>query len=266
MEWTGSVVGWYGLLAPEIMEVLEASPSKPSVSSVVLMMISRYFNNITTCNLKKKSLSFLLTHDASCGSRSTLCSMWGWKWMEKANQTVRFSQPPDGQTAAAEGARHEAGENPLEVRLNVRQPCPVSGWLITQRLSKLSGVITLLGGSLVQTPLHPQTVPASSAALGKNTERFAAAAVRISAHCGPEGPRESRAERYCEVPNSLYAAPSQSTLTLLAVDAGRACLRPSEDCTFLCGLHDRICARETILQQPGTRIQSEPQWQNSVPL
>lgn len=37
-EWTGSVVGWYGLLAPEIMEVLEASPSKPSVSSVVLMV------------------------------------------------------------------------------------------------------------------------------------------------------------------------------------------------------------------------------------
>lgn len=34
---TGSVVGWYGLLAPEIMEVLEASPSKPSVSSVFLM-------------------------------------------------------------------------------------------------------------------------------------------------------------------------------------------------------------------------------------
>lgn len=40
LAWTGSVVGWYGLLAPEIMEVLEASPSKPSVSSVVLMMVS----------------------------------------------------------------------------------------------------------------------------------------------------------------------------------------------------------------------------------
>lgn len=39
-EWTGSVVGWYGLLAPEIMEVLEASPSKPSVSSVVLMVVA----------------------------------------------------------------------------------------------------------------------------------------------------------------------------------------------------------------------------------
>lgn len=37
-EWTGSVVGWYGLLAPEIMEVLEASPSKPSASPVVLML------------------------------------------------------------------------------------------------------------------------------------------------------------------------------------------------------------------------------------
>lgn len=39
-ERTGSVVGWYGLLAPEIMDVLEASPSKPSVSSVVLIVIS----------------------------------------------------------------------------------------------------------------------------------------------------------------------------------------------------------------------------------
>lgn len=39
-ERTGSVVGWYGLLAPEIMDVLEASPSKPSVSSVVVIVIS----------------------------------------------------------------------------------------------------------------------------------------------------------------------------------------------------------------------------------
>lgn len=37
---TGSVVGWYGLLAPEIIEVLEASPSKPSVSSLFLMLSS----------------------------------------------------------------------------------------------------------------------------------------------------------------------------------------------------------------------------------
>ncbi len=40
LECTGSVVGWYGLLAPEIIEVLEASPSKPSVSSLFLMLSS----------------------------------------------------------------------------------------------------------------------------------------------------------------------------------------------------------------------------------
>lgn len=40
LECTGSVVGWYGLLAPEIIEVLEASPSKPSVSSLFLMLNS----------------------------------------------------------------------------------------------------------------------------------------------------------------------------------------------------------------------------------
>lgn len=53
LAWTGSVVGWYGLLAPEIMEVLEASPSKPSGSSVVLMMVSgetldSWASNVTT--------------------------------------------------------------------------------------------------------------------------------------------------------------------------------------------------------------------------
>lgn len=97
-------------------------------------------------------------------------------------------------------------KNPLGVRLNVRQPCPVSSWLITSRLSKLAGVITVLGGSLVRVPLHQQTVPASSATLGKNTARFAATAVRISAHCGSERPRESRAGRYCEVQNSLHGS------------------------------------------------------------
>lgn len=38
LECTGSVVGWYGLLAPEIMEVLEASPWNPSASSLFLMI------------------------------------------------------------------------------------------------------------------------------------------------------------------------------------------------------------------------------------
>lgn len=127
--------------------------------------------------------------------------------MGKANQTVHFSQPLLGQTTAAEGARqHGAEQNPFGVRLNVRQPCPVSSWLITSRLSKLAGVITVLGGSLVRVPLHQQTVPASSTTLGKNTARFAATAVRISAHCGSERPRESRAGRYCEVQNSLHGS------------------------------------------------------------
>lgn len=50
LERTGSVVGWYGLLAPEIMEVLEASPSKPSASSVVLMMqVGRSWNLDRQC-------------------------------------------------------------------------------------------------------------------------------------------------------------------------------------------------------------------------
>lgn len=105
----------------------------------------------------------------------------------------------------------------------------------------------MLGGSLVRMSLHQRTVPASSATLGENTARFAAPAARISAHCGPEEPRESRAERYCGVQNSPPRQPTASLpvtlLALLAMDAGRACLRPSENGTFLCGLHDRIRAR-----------------------
>lgn len=43
--------------------------------------------------------------------------------MEKANQTVHFSQPPHGQTAVAEGSRqHEAEKKPFGVGLNVREP------------------------------------------------------------------------------------------------------------------------------------------------
>lgn len=155
---------------------------------------------------KKASASFSLTTQVVWVTEHTLFHA-GWKWMGKANQTVHFSQPPLGQTTAAEGARqHGAEQNPLGVRLNVRQPCPLSSWLITSRLSKLAGVITVLGGSLVRVPLHQQTVPASSATLGKNTARFAATAVRISAHCGSERPRESRAGRYCEVQNSLHGS------------------------------------------------------------
>lgn len=154
----------------------------------------------------KASASYSLTQRKLWVTEHTLFHA-GWKWMEKANQTVHFSQPPHGQTAAAEGARqHEAEENPFRVRFNVREPCPVSSCLITSRLYKLAGVITMLGGSLVRMPLHQQTVPASSETLRKNTVRFAATAVRISAHYGPERPRESRAERYCEVQNSLHGS------------------------------------------------------------
>lgn len=127
----------------------------------------------------------------------------GWKWMEKANQTVHFSQPPHGQTAAAEGARqHEAEENPFGVPLNVHEPCPVPSCVITSRLSKLAGVITMLGGSLARINRLFRRVQQHSV----KTLRFAAAAIRISAHCGPERPRESRAERYCEVQNSLHGS------------------------------------------------------------
>lgn len=78
-------------------------------------------------------------------------------------------------------------------------------------LSKLAGVIPMLGGSLVRVSLHPRTVPASSATLSKNAAPFAATAVRISAHCGPEEPRESRAERYCEAQNSVRGRPKQAS-------------------------------------------------------
>lgn len=44
LECTGSVVGWYGLVAPEIIEVLEASPSKPSASWLFLMLNSFYLH------------------------------------------------------------------------------------------------------------------------------------------------------------------------------------------------------------------------------
>lgn len=69
----------------------------------------------------------------------------------------------------------------------------------------------MLGGSLVRVSLHPRTVPASSATLSKNAAPFAATAVRISAHCGPEEPRESRAERYCEAQNSVRGRPKQAS-------------------------------------------------------
>lgn len=104
----------------------------------------------------------------------------------------------------------------------------------------------MLGGSLVRVSLHPRTVPASSATLRKNAAPFAATAVRISAHCGPEEPRESRAEAIVKcriVSAAARSKPPRTQLALLAIDAGRACLRPSENGTFLCGLHDRLCAR-----------------------
>lgn len=63
----------------------------------------------------------------------------------------------------------------------------------------------MLGGSLVRMSLHQLTVPASSTTLGKNTAPFAATAVGISAHCGPEEPEKSRAE----LQDSLRGSPKQ---------------------------------------------------------
>lgn len=96
----------------------------------------------------------------------------------------------------------------------------------------------MLGGSLVRVSLHPRTVPASSATLGKKAAPFAATAVRTPAHCGPEEPRESRI-----VSADARSEPPRTQLASLAIDAARACLRPSENGAFLCGLHDRIRAR-----------------------
>lgn len=83
--------------------------------------------------------------------------------------------------------------------------------LLPSPLSELAGVIPMLGGSLVRVSLHPRTVPASSAALGKNAAPFAATAARMSAHCGPEEPRESRAGRYCEAQDSVRGSPEQAS-------------------------------------------------------
>lgn len=83
------------------MEVLEASPSKPSGSSVVLMVM------IYTAGLLGYKCYHIQTNaDKPPGSR--LCFIKhtlfhaGCKWMERTNATVHFLEPPHGETAAEE--------------------------------------------------------------------------------------------------------------------------------------------------------------------
>lgn len=131
LEWTGSVVGWYGLLAPEIMEVLEASPSKPSASSVLLMMIilGVWVRGGEKLDSWLEMLTPTLTNLPGSTSRRRLCDRKhtlfhaGWKWMEKTNQTVHFSWPPRRETAASgRGKKKQAG-------IRLMWPCDVSSWL-----------------------------------------------------------------------------------------------------------------------------------------
>lgn len=162
--------------------MLEASPSKPSVSSVVLMTISRHFNNITTCNIYIFLIvSFLLTTQVvGHGAHFVPCKLEV-DGESKADCPL-FTAPP-----RANGSRE--GDSSTQKKKSVWSP--LFSWLITSRPSKLAGVITMLG-SLVRMPRHQQSVPASSATLRQNTVRFAATAVRIFAHCVPERPREPR--------------------------------------------------------------------------
>lgn len=97
-EWTGSVVGWQGLLAPEIMEVLEASPSKPSVSSVVLMISgeAELFFFKRERDKWKPTLPVLLDlpHCAAYVTESTLCSTQaGSRWGKQTGQSTSRSHP-----------------------------------------------------------------------------------------------------------------------------------------------------------------------------
>lgn len=55
--------------------------------------------------------------------------------------------------------------------------------------------------------------------------------------------RENLVVSYCKLQIILNSAAAHTSLTLLAMDARQACLRPSENCTFLCRLHGRLCAR-----------------------
>lgn len=86
LEWTGSVVGWYGLLAPEIMEVLEASPSKPSGSSVVLMMtvvVGRSWTSLGRANHYADKPASDPPRGRRLRFRKHTLSRAAWTWMEE---------------------------------------------------------------------------------------------------------------------------------------------------------------------------------------
>lgn len=127
----------------------------------------------------------------------------------------------------------------------------------TLRPSQKAALLTLLGGSLVRFPvsLHhgrfwlvqqqrQKCLPGSVFRLRK-----------ISTHYGPEVPRENL---LYPIVNLCYSLQQQPTvrLQLYSLWMQRACLRPSENCTFLC----RICAR-FIPKHPAKRIQPEPRRQ-----
>lgn len=99
LAWTGSVVGWYGLLAPEIM-VLEASPSKPSASPLFLMMpvgrrwtLVEHSYDIKAKKTKNPTLTNRLDprHERSLCFREHTLFHAGWTRMEETNHTVHFS-------------------------------------------------------------------------------------------------------------------------------------------------------------------------------
>lgn len=154
LAWTGSVVGWYGLLAPEIMEVLEASPSKPSGSSLVLMMISGE------------------TLDSGLGTLPHTNPRWQTAWIHLTAQVmfhkahfvpcrveVDGENKPHGPLFVATPRGNSRGRCALTLRagksgwnpFNVTLRCFLLVTLL--RLCKLAPFITMLGGSLVQIPV-----------------------------------------------------------------------------------------------------------------
>ena len=119
-------------------------------------------------------------------------------------------------------------------------------------LPQTAALATLLGGSLVRVPvsLRPRTV------LVKQQQKCLPCVGRCVTgpgqtwrHCGREGRRGSVSVRYCkldEVGGNQRGPTGSGCLLLLSRSgrggcgaAGRVCLRPSGNCTFLC----RLCAK-----------------------
>lgn len=116
------------------------------------------------------------------------------------------------------------------------------------RLSKIAGLLTLLDGSLVRIQLS--LYHGGFWLVQQHREHnatglcFASATEKSPTYYGPEEPRE-RTSLFSKLQTILCSSIQSGCpyAALLAMDARQACLRPSENCTFLCWLHGRLCAR-----------------------